>query len=192
MTPDMVVRLIADPRRMRVLAAVALGAQTPVEVARTTNMSQREVMAAMRRLQEGGIVYSDADGVRPAYEKLRGLSKASIGDSAGTDGDVPTAVRSFVRDGRLVSMPAQQARRRTLLEYLANTSFSAGVTYDEREVDDKLKAWCEGSPVDHVSIRRYMIEAKVLVRANGLYARDAESPPPQDSSHPRAVPDAAC
>ncbi|MFG1653260.1 DUF2087 domain-containing protein [Micromonospora sp. NPDC049275] len=176
MTPDSTVRLIADPRRMRVLAAVALGARSLADVARAAEMPHRDVVAAVRRLQEGGLLDGDADGLRPAYERLRQLATVPR-NSEQSDPGVRATLRPFIQDGRLVSMPAQQSRRRALLEHVAETSFPAGAAFDEREVDDKLKAWCNGSAVDHVSVRRYLIEAKLLVRANGSYARDAESLP---------------
>ena len=50
-------------------------------------------------------------------------------------------------------------------------------TYDELEVNDRLRVWCDGGEVDHVTIRRYLIDMKLLHRADGLYWVDLSSPP---------------
>ncbi|WP_255610038.1 DUF2087 domain-containing protein [Micromonospora sp. PLK6-60] len=170
MSADVILRSIADPRRLRAFAAVVLGARSTADIAEATGLSPREAAVAGRRLQEAGLVESDGAGLRPAYEKLR----AVVADDGAvvTEADLPRPLRPFVRDGRLVSMPAGQSKRRALLEHLTEVSFDADAAYCEREVDDRLRRWCEGSSVDHVSVRRYLVEAEFLVRAGGVYARD--------------------
>jgi DNA-binding transcriptional ArsR family regulator len=56
MTPDVLVGLLAEPSRMRVFAAVVLGADTPADVVAQTNLTVREVTEALRRLADGGLV----------------------------------------------------------------------------------------------------------------------------------------
>jgi DNA-binding transcriptional ArsR family regulator len=56
MTPETLVGLLAEPTRMRVFAAVVLGATTPAEVATRTDLTTREVVEALRRLADGGLV----------------------------------------------------------------------------------------------------------------------------------------
>lgn len=85
----------------------------------------------------------------------------------------------FVRDGRLISLPAKQARREAVLRYLAEGSFAPEHTYPESTVNEKLRAWCDGGQVDHVAIRRYLIDLQILSRANGVYWRCvADAPEP--------------
>jgi hypothetical protein len=54
MAPDVIVGLLAEPDRMRVFAAVVLGAATPSDVARRTGLAPRGGAIAMRRLADAG------------------------------------------------------------------------------------------------------------------------------------------
>jgi hypothetical protein len=77
----------------------------------------------------------------------------------------------FIRAGRLVSLPARQARRRAVLAHIVEQSFERHVVYDESAVDERLRRWCDGGGVDHVTVRRYLVEAELLTRADGRYSR---------------------
>jgi len=56
---DVLCRLLAEPSRLRAFAAVVLGAATPSEVAERTGLPARTVVAALRRLEQGGLVVTD-------------------------------------------------------------------------------------------------------------------------------------
>jgi hypothetical protein len=74
-------------------------------------------------------------------------------------------LQSFVRDGRLIRLPAKATRRKELLRYLAIRDFRPRTWYAEHEVNEILRAWCAGADAtDHVSIRRYPIEYRILDR----------------------------
>jgi hypothetical protein len=79
-------------------------------------------------------------------------------------------LRTFVPDGRLLRLPARRARRRLVLEYLAQ-SFEPGRRFPEREVDAVLRAWCAGGEVDHVTVRRYLVDEGLLSREAEMYWR---------------------
>ena len=79
-------------------------------------------------------------------------------------------LRTFVPDGRLVRLPARRGRRRMVLEYLAQ-SFEPGRRFPEREVDAVLRAWCAGGEVDHVTVRRYLVDEGLISRDDTMYWR---------------------
>ncbi|WFE29460.1 DUF2087 domain-containing protein [Solwaraspora sp. WMMD791] len=79
----------------------------------------------------------------------------------------------FIRDGRLISMPARQARRRAVLTHIVEACFDRDIVYDEPAVDELLRHWCDGGDVDHVTVRRYLVETELLTRADGRYCRNA-------------------
>jgi len=76
-------------------------------------------------------------------------------------------LNTFIKDGRLVSMPAKAAKRRIVLEHIV-TVFEPGVRISEREVDAALRSFYEQ---DWVSLRRYLIDAGLMARADGWYWR---------------------
>jgi hypothetical protein len=73
-------------------------------------------------------------------------------------------LEAFLRDGRLVRLPAKLTRREELLRYLAMRDFRPRTWYTERQVNDILLEWCEGAETDHVSVRRYLVDYGILDR----------------------------
>ncbi|MFJ8962066.1 DUF2087 domain-containing protein [Lentzea sp. NPDC102401] len=41
--------------------------------------------------------------------------------------------------------------------------------YEEKEINERLKAWCDGGELDHVTIRRYLVDFGLLERGGGMY-----------------------
>ena len=157
-----IVGLLAEPERLRVLAALVLGARTPAEIGTATGLDPRAVGRALQKLQAGGLV--DDSGVRIELFKEAARAAAPPPEDSG---DV---VARFVRDGRLVSLPAQESKRRLVLEHIAQ-SFEPGRHYPEREVDAVLRAWTDGGGTDHAALRRYLVDHQLLAREGGEYWR---------------------
>jgi hypothetical protein len=170
MTPDVLVGLLAEPLRMRVFAAVVLGAATPGEVVTRTGLTAREVAAALRRLADGGIV-SPAPPLVAHIDVFKEAARFASGARSTTDELDPdraraAVLRAFLVDGRLVAFPAARSKRRIVLEHIA-AAFEPGVRYAEREVDAILRAWHP----DYASLRRYLIDEDLLTRDAGVYWR---------------------
>lgn len=175
MTAQTLARALADDRRRQVFAAIVLGDPDAAAVAARTGLSGRDVGTAVRRLLDTGVVTDDGAGLRVDGEWLRDLARAGA-PATPQPAENPRAaiLRTFLRDGVLTRLPAQRGRRRVLLEHIAERSFEPGVRYPERAVDDALRAWCDaGEAADHVSLRRYLIDDRLLVREHGVYWRPA-------------------
>ena len=78
-------------------------------------------------------------------------------------------LRRYVRDDRLVDFPGRWTRQLAVLGHVSLNTFVPGERYDEKTVNERLARWCENGPIDHVSIRRYLVEAGYLSRADGEY-----------------------
>jgi hypothetical protein len=83
-------------------------------------------------------------------------------DSLGSEPEL----RPFVRDGRIVTMPAKRAKRRLLLDRVAQ-EFEPGRRYREAEVNAVLKTLCD----DHAALRRYLVDEELMSRESGVYWR---------------------
>ena len=81
--------------------------------------------------------------------------------------DPPDELRAFIRDGKITAMPSRNARRRLLLDQVAQ-AFSPGRHYPEAAVDEVLKAIFD----DHCALRRYLVDEAFMSRtASGTYWR---------------------
>ena len=75
--------------------------------------------------------------------------------------------RNFVdEDGRLRSLPARDAKRRLVLEWVASR-FEPGREYAEKEVNGILL----GVYDDVASLRRFLVDEGLLAREAGVYWR---------------------
>ena len=171
MLPDVLCGLLAEEDRLRAFAAVLLGAGSPSEVASATGQSGREVVRALHRLVDGGLVVV-ADGrytarVEAFKEAVRAVAPPVEPEGPlDPDRERDVVLRTFLRDGRLVQLPASRGKRRVILEHIA-ASFEPGVRYPERAVDAILRAWYD----DYVSIRRYLVDEYLLAREHNVYWR---------------------
>jgi hypothetical protein len=171
MRPDVLCGQLAEPERLRVFAAVVLGAQSPAEVAAATDLPVRTVMAALRRLDQGGLVRS-VDGtlvaVVAAFKdavREHGTPEAPA-EPLDPDRQRAAVLRTFIVDGRVPQLPSAWAKRRIVLEHIVSV-FEPGVKYPEKDVNAILHAWND----DHAAFRRYLVDEGLLDRAGGLYWR---------------------
>jgi hypothetical protein len=168
MSPESVVRLLAEPTRLRVFAAITLGATTPDRIAELSGVTARDAAVAIRRLQHGGLVETGGPDLIARVEVFKELAREAAPPAEEVD-EGEAILRRYVRDDRLVDFPAQWSRKLAVLGHLARHTFVPGERYDEQTVNERLARWCEGAPIDHVSIRRYLIDVGYLTREGGEY-----------------------
>lgn len=152
------------------VAALALGAGTIAEVAAASGLEPPEVVKALRRLERGGLVSREKDQVRLHAELFKESARAAAPtgpvEPLSDDPETDAVLRAFTRDGRIVSVPVARRKRRLLLEHVAGI-FEPGVRYPELEVNAMMRAWY----ADYAALRRHLIDAALLDRADGFYWR---------------------
>ena len=166
-----IVGLLADPARLKVVAALALGADSLEEVSRLSKLPLKDVALAARRLARAGLVDRDRHALSLHTDRFaaaaRAAAEAAPPPEPLSDDPAEDAVLSaFVRDGRLVSIPAQRAKRLVVLQHLVRV-FEPGVRYPEREVNALLAVWHP----DVAALRRYLVDEALLTRDAGIYWR---------------------
>jgi hypothetical protein len=166
MTAATLTGLLGDEARLRVVAAIALGARTIDDVAQTADVSPDDVRRLLPRLVSAGVVAQD-NGLRIDTSAFRAAAR----DRPPRQRELPEAtpeqarvLRNFVENGRLKSLPARASQRRVVLEYLAGR-FQHGTDYTEPEVNELLSEFHE----DYASLRRYLVDERLLERAAGVY-----------------------
>jgi len=163
--------LLADPTRLKVVAALALGAGTIEEVAAAAGLPLKDVALAARRLARGGLVHRDGHELALRAERFGAAARAAAESAPApeplsADPAEDAVLSAFVRDGRLVSIPAQHTKRRVVLAHLVRI-FEPGVRYPEREVNVLLGVW----HADVAALRRYLVDEGLLTREAGVYWR---------------------
>src|SRR5437868_3983761 len=78
-------------------------------------------------------------------------------------------LRAFLVDGRLASIPAQERKREVILRFLLDRCFPEDRSYPEKEVNQRLALYHP----DVASLRRYLVDGGLMVRAAGQYRRAA-------------------
>jgi hypothetical protein len=172
--PGAVLASLADETRLRVFAAVALGAGTDDAVVGATGLERRQVRRALERLRSGGLLAGSVDGglsvrvdrLRQSARLAGRMRQADDAKDLGATPEQAAALRGFLVDGRLVSIPAARAKRLVLLDFLAQR-FEPGKVYPERKVNLMLGAVHD----DFAALRRYLVDEEFLERRGGFYWR---------------------
>jgi hypothetical protein len=154
--------LLAEPDRLKALAAVALGAGTVAEVAERAALEPRAAARAINRLVAGGLLEGEAaKGYEVRTAVLRAAARRPAAGQEDGGSQVSEVVGRFVRGGRLVAIPAARGKRLAVLNHLAGL-FEPGRRYPEREVNEILRAWHP----DYAMLRRYLVDDGFLDRAD--------------------------
>jgi len=171
------VGLLADDDRRAVFAALVLGATDPEAVRRAAGLEVRPAVRALQRLIDAGLVVRGADDtVHLLGEAFALAARAEAEQAPRSDehGDAPDdaarVLRSFVRDGRLVSIPTVHSKRLVVLDWLAQR-FEPGRQYSEQLVNLILGQ----VHADTAALRRYLVDDDFLSRADGFYWRTGGS-----------------
>jgi hypothetical protein len=160
--------LLGDDERLRVVAAIALGARTIDDVAKTSSLEPQDVRRALPRLISAGVV-EHQDGLQIDVAGLREAARERPQrqrELPGATSEQAGVLRNFVDEGRLKAIPVRAAQRRVVLEYLAER-FERGIEYPEPEVNELLGRFHD----DYASLRRYLVDERLLTRSDGLYRR---------------------
>ncbi len=180
------VGLLADDDRRRVVAALVLGAADVEAVRAATGLDARRAGKALQRLLDAGLVIRGDDGTLHLLGEAFALAARADAEQAPRStehDDAPTDVarvlRSFVHDGRLVSIPAVHAKRLVVLDWLVQR-FEPGRRYSETMVNLMLG---QVHP-DTAALRRYLVDDGFLDREHGEYWRSGGTYEPAESPRP--------
>lgn len=169
------VGLLAEADRLRVTAAIVLGAGTPAEIGAASGLDGPPVHKALERLVAGGLVVIGDDRrfhVEPrAFQAAARAAAASRPrgpdpEELGATPEQAQVLRNFVEGDRLVRIPATRAKRLVVLDFLA-AQFEPGRIYPERDVNFLLGKWHR----DYAALRRYLVDEGFLERRDGFYWR---------------------
>jgi hypothetical protein len=81
-------------------------------------------------------------------------------------------LRIWVKDGRIVDIPAQEKKKQILIRWLAGQ-----VDLERRWTEREFNEWLSKFNEDYATLRRYLVDAGYMARENGIYWRTPENDP---------------
>jgi hypothetical protein len=172
--PEVLVGLLAEESRLKVLSAIVLGATDEPGIASATGLGPKTVRKALDRLVRGGVVETTAQGsLRVVTQRFKDAAQRAAADrpqlrpeELGATADQAGVLRNYLVDGKLSHIPATRSKRLVVLDFLAG-QFEPGRTYPEAEVNYTLGRFHP----DYAALRRYLVEEELRARRDGFYWR---------------------
>ncbi len=170
-------RALADPTRIRILGLLAERSMYGQELAKVLDVKPPTISHHMEPLVNAGLVrvrkennyryYElDSSGLEQLDESIQHVARMFLSNKPlpPKSDEKARVLATFLKDGRLMSIPAQYKKRRYVMEELAR-SFEWGRLYDEKEVNAILKTFHD----DVASLRREFIDQRIMMREDGRY-----------------------
>jgi hypothetical protein len=172
--PEALVGLLAEETRLKVVAAIVLGASTESAIAGATGLDARSIRKALDRLIKGGLVEaSRPGGLRVLAERFKDAAQQAAAarpqrrpEDFGATADQAGVLRNYLVDGKLTHIPVHRSKRLVVLDFLAG-QFDPGRTYPEDQVNYLLGRFHP----DYAALRRDLVEEEFLERRDGFYWR---------------------
>jgi len=94
--------------------------------------------------------------------------------------DTARILGSFIRNGRLVTIPARGRKRLVVLRFLLDQVLPDESPVEERDVNARLARWHP----DVAALRRYLVDSGLATRARMVYRRAPSLEPRRDGEPP--------
>jgi ArsR family transcriptional regulator, arsenate/arsenite/antimonite-responsive transcriptional repressor len=176
-------KALGHPARLLLLNLVRGKPRHGEELAAILGLSPATVSHHLAKLEESRLLESRKEQYYQIYSLRRGSLAATLeelvtmplpGLTAHVEEDAyrRKVLATFLRRGRLITIPAQRKKRQIVLERLVQ-EFAPDRDYTEREVNQVLVEFHD----DVATLRRELIGYKLMKRAAGIYRRTDEAPP---------------
>ena len=176
-------KALGHPARLLILNLVKQRPRHVEELAAILGLSPATVSHHLAKLSQAGLLRSEKDQYYQTYSPAGALLDRTLAElilvpqpmlthQVEEDAYRQRVLDTFLRQGRLVSIPAQHKKRQIILARLAE-EFEPDRKYTEREVNQILVEFHD----DVASLRRGLIEHKLMQRENGMYWRISGAPP---------------
>ncbi len=176
-------QVFADESRLKMIGYLANGDYSVGELAELVGLKEPTVSHHLAQMKALGIVSVEPEGTRRIYS-LNGKSLETISKGIFAQPNlanlVPTSdlskdertLRTWVKDGRIVGIPAQERKRQVLIRWVAQQ-----IDPDRRWTEKEFSEWLSQFNEDYAFLRRYLVEAGYMARSQGVYWRTPESDP---------------
>jgi hypothetical protein len=171
-------KVLANETRLKLLGLLANRERSVGELAEILELREPTISHHLARLSEAGLVGMRAAGTVHFYRldgaALQRLSQElfapekviSLAGQPDADAWERKVLGTFVEAGRLTKIPGTRKKRDVVLRWLV-MQFVEGRRYSEREVNEIIQR----HHTDSATLRRELIAAELMQRAEGVYWR---------------------
>lgn len=176
-------QVFSNESRLKIIGHLANGEKSVGELADLLALKEPTVSHHLSELKGIGLVDARAEGTMRIYQlnakALESISKdifaqpnlaALVKSSELTDEE--RVLRTWVKNGRIVDIPAQEKKKQILIRWVAG-HIDPARCWTEKEFSEWLKQFNE----DYAFLRRYLVDNHYMARENGIYWRTPESDP---------------
>ena len=176
-------QVFSNESRLRLIGHLANGERSVGELAQLLELKEPTVSHHLAELKGLGLVTVRAEGNMRIYQlnakALESISK-DIFARPNLAAMVPKSemneeervLRVWVKDGRIVDIPAQEKKKQIVIRWLAG-QIDPARRWTEREFSEWLSRFNE----DYAVLRRYLVDSGYMARENGIYWRTPENDP---------------
>lgn len=172
-----IIKALADESRLTILNSLLQKPQYVEELAERLNLAQSTVSFHLKKLEDAELVYKEKEQYYVVFYINKEILEQKLIDIISVE-DVKThehekriqrykqkIIKTYFKRGTLIQIPTQQKKRWIILEEFEKL-FKPGKEYPEKEVDSKIADIYD----DYCTIRRMLIDEKIMQRSNGIYS----------------------
>lgn len=170
-------KALGHPIRLLIINLIKIKPRHGQELAEILRLNPATISHHLKILAENGLLTSKKDQYYQTYSLLDEKLNNQLADLvhmpqpelfSGVEQDAyrEKVLHTFFKHGRLVQIPAQRKKALVIFEKLAE-AFEPQRAYTEREVNHILLDFND----DVASLRRGLIEEKLMTRERGIYRR---------------------
>ncbi|WP_420644721.1 metalloregulator ArsR/SmtB family transcription factor [Candidatus Leptofilum sp.] len=171
-------KVLGNESRLKILGLLANQERSVGELAALLELREPTVSHHLATMKALGLINVRAEGNNRIYwldtKFLESMSKdilsqaqlAELVTDDSTNAWEQKILSNFVENGRLTQLPARYKKQFVVMKWVAN-HFEFGVRYPEAALNETLK---QLHP-DFASLRRYLIDHKLMARENNIYWR---------------------
>ncbi|VAW35672.1 hypothetical protein MNBD_CHLOROFLEXI01-386 [hydrothermal vent metagenome] len=171
-------KVLGNESRLKILGLLANEERSVGELAAFLGLREPTVSHHLANMKKLGLINVRAEGNSRIYwldvrflERMSKdiLSQGQLAELIPTDNSnawEQKVLSNFVENGRLKTLPARYKKQRIIMKWVAN-HFATNTHYPEAALNEQLK---QLHP-DFASLRRYLIDHKLMARDKNIYWR---------------------
>lgn len=170
-------QVFSNESRLKIIGHLANGEKSVGELAQLLDLKEPTISHHLAELKGLDLVNVRAEGTMRIYQ-LNGKALESISKDIFARPNLAALVkpseltederilRTWVKNGRIVDIPAQEKKKQVVLRWLADQ-----IDPDRRWTEREFSEWLSQFNEDYAFLRRYLVDNGYMTREKGIYWR---------------------